>query len=120
MNALPLFLLLLFALSPKQSQSYSHTHMHIHTRVHRHRAHTHTHIGNLQETQISECFKGDSFIFFKEQPLTKISVIIFDVAISDTLMQSGSSHGTQSSLGSGLSGLGSQWAHHYRRSNLPS
>ena len=123
MNTLPHFLLLLFALSPF-SRSHIHTHTHTHTHAHK-RVHTHTHTrmhtsATYKRHKLESVLKGILFFFFKEQPLTKISVIIFDVAISDTLMQSGSSHAARLSLGSVLSGLGSQWTHHYGRSNLPS
>ena len=46
-----------------------------------------------------------------------ISLIIFDVAISDTLMQSVNSPGIPPSPGSALSGLRSRWVDNYRRSN---
>lgn len=57
---------------------------------------------------------------FKEQPAARISVIIFDVAISDTLMQSVSSPGIQPSPGRELSGVRSRWVDNYGRSNLAS
>lgn len=57
---------------------------------------------------------------FKEQPAAGISVIIFDVAISDTLMQSVSSPGIQPSPGRELSGVRSRWVDNYGRSNLAS
>lgn len=57
---------------------------------------------------------------FKEQPATRISVIIFDVAISDTLMQSVSSLGIQPSPGRELSRVRSRWVDNYERSNLAS
>lgn len=56
----------------------------------------------------------------KEQPAAGISVIIFDVAISDTLMQSVSSPGIQPSPGRELSGVRSRWVDNYGRSNLAS
>lgn len=90
MNALPL---LLFALSP-----HSHTHWH---RA-RHKL----------ESILKEIFKA--------RPAAGISVIIFDVAISDTLMQSVSSPSIQPSPGRELSGVRSRWVDNYGRSNLAS
>lgn len=76
-----------------------------------------THTLAPRETQIKERFKGN---IRSAESAARISVIIFDVAISDTLMQSVSSPGIQASPGRKLSGPGSRWIDNYERSNLAS
>lgn len=80
----------------KPSQSYTHWH----------------HVRHKLESVLKK--------IFKEQPAAGISVIIFDVAIFDTLMQSVSSPGIQPSPGRELSRARSRWVDNYGRSNLAS